>query len=342
MTSPKKASPKKAPRGTLLERVGAQAYMAGWSVARHLPEKVVHAGFRRVADALWSRHGRGVVQLERNLRRVVGPTVTEADLRELSRVAMRSYLRYWAETFRLPVWSPDRIRRSVEVEGDDVLRKHIATGVGVVLALPHSANWDLAGAWLVDSGVPFTTVAERLRPERLFDAFVAYRERLGMEVLALEPGRSGGTEVFATLSGRLREGRVVCLVADRDLTEAGVDVEFFGQTARMPAGPAALSVSTGAALLPTTLWYDGRRLRLRVHPEVDQPTSGTRKERVAAMTQRLATVFEGAIGEHPADWHMLQRLWVDDLRLRHHVPLARSVTQGHHVPPAVPIRPPGS
>jgi lauroyl/myristoyl acyltransferase len=312
---------------TLLERAGAHAYMAGWSLARHLPERAVRGTFDRVAVVLWSRRGRGVVQLERNLRRVVGPGPGEAQLRELSRAAMRSYLRYWAETFRLPVWSSERIRSRIQVEGDEALRKHIATGVGVVLALPHSANWDLAGAWLVDSGVPFTTVAERLRPERLFDAFVAYREGLGMEVLALEPGSSGGAEVFATLAGRLREGRVVCLVADRDLTEAGVDVEFFGETARMPAGPAALSVSTGAALLPTTLWYDGARMHLRVHPEVDQPTSGTRPERVTAMTQRLATVFEGAIREHPADWHMLQRLWVDDLRLRH---------------AAVPTRPPGS
>jgi KDO2-lipid IV(A) lauroyltransferase len=304
-------------QATLLERAGARAYLAGWTVARHLPEAVVRGGFDRVADVLWSRRGRGVVQLERNLRRVVGPAAPEAELRRLSRVAMRSYLRYWAEAFRLPVWSPAQVRARVEVEGDDALRKHIATGVGVVLALPHCANWDLAGAWLVDSGVPFTTVAERLRPESLFDAFVEYREGLGMEVLSIEPGRSGGTAVFATLSGRLREGRVVCLVADRDLTEAGVNVRFFGETARMPAGPAALAVGTGAALLPTTLWYEGRRMRLRVHPEVDQPTHGTRSERVAEMTQRLATVFEDAIREHPADWHMLQRLWVDDLRLRH-------------------------
>ncbi len=310
-------------RTTVLERAGAAAYLAGWQVARHVPERALRGVFERIADVAWSRRGRGVVQLERNLRRVVGPGLSDAELRELSKAAMRSYLRYWAETFRLPSLTPEQVLARVHVEGEELLRKHLEIGVGVVLALPHCANWDHAGAWLTGSGVPFTTVAERLRPAKLFDAFVAYREGLGMEVLALEPGTTGGTEVFATLSGRLREGRVVCLVADRDLTAAGVDVQFFGETARMPAGPAALAVSTGAALLPTSLWYDGKRLCLRVHDAVAQPTAGTRPERVAAMTQQVAAVFEDSIRAHPVDWHMLARLWVDDLRLRHQAVPAR-------------------
>jgi KDO2-lipid IV(A) lauroyltransferase len=277
---------------------------------------MVRAGFRRAADVAWRKHGRGVIQLERNLARVLGVDPTDPAVRELSREAMRSYLRYWSEVFRMPGWDADEVLARIRVEGEEGLRAELALGVGVVLALPHMGNWDHAGAWVAGAGMPFTTVAERLHPPELYDAFVAYRQQLGMEVLALD--RTSGAEVFATLARRLRDGKMIALVADRDLTDGGLEVEFFGHTARMPGGPAALSVSTGAGLIPVTSWYDGELMHLRIHPKIHQPTHGSRSDRVAAMTQSLAGVFEAAIRAHPADWHMLQRLWVDDLRLRHH------------------------
>ncbi|KPC74263.1 lipid A biosynthesis acyltransferase, partial [Streptomyces sp. NRRL WC-3753] len=98
-------------------------------------------------------------------------------LAELSRAGMRSYLRYWMESFRLPAWSEQRIKEGFEPEGLHHLTDGLAAGKGVILALPHLGNWDLAGAWVTRNlGVPFTTVAERLKPETLYDRFVAYRE----------------------------------------------------------------------------------------------------------------------------------------------------------------------
>jgi KDO2-lipid IV(A) lauroyltransferase len=300
---------------TLLERAVTPAYLAGWRTVRKLPEPLAERMFRRIADTLWARRGRGVVQLERNLARVLDLPVDDPVVRARSREAMRSYLRYWGESFRLPAWDAEQVLSRVRPEGEEHLDAEHAVGIGVVLALPHCANWDLAGAWLTARGMPFTTAAVRLRPAALYDAFVSYRTRLGMEVLALEPGN--GISVFGTLSGRLREGKVVCLVADRDITSSGIEVDFFGAPARMPAGPAALSVGTGAALLPVTLWYEDRAMRLRIHPRISQPTVGSRTERIAAMTQQLAGVFQESIAAHPVDWHMLQRIWVEDLRLRH-------------------------
>lgn len=303
-----------APRGSLGERLVAPAYLLGWRVVRRLPEPVAERLFRIIADRIWARSGRGVVQLERNLARVLGLDPADPRVRALSREGMRSYFRYWSESFRLPSWSTEEVVSRVLGEGEEHLRAELDVGVGVVLALPHCANWDLAGAWLVGRGFPFTTVAEKLRPAALYAAFVDYRVGLGMEVLALEKG--SGAAVFAALAGRLRAGKIVCLVAERDLSSSGVGVQFFGATARFPAGPAALSVGTGAALLPVTLWFDGRDMRLRFHPRVAEPTSGTRSERIAAMTQELADTFADAIAAHPADWHMLQRIWPDDSRLR--------------------------
>jgi lauroyl/myristoyl acyltransferase len=293
----------------LRDRLTDGLYGLGWSTVKKLPEPVAVQLGRTIADLAFRQDGRGVRQLARNYARVV-PDATPERLAELTRAGMRSYLRYWMESFRLPAWSAERIKAGFEPKGLHHLTDGLEAGKGVVLALPHLANWDLAGAWVTTAlGIPFTTVAERLKPETLYDRFVAYREGLGMEVLP----HSGGS-AFGTLARRLRDGGLVCLVADRDLSASGLEVEFFGEAARMPAGPALLALQTGARLLPATLWYDDSPvMRGCVHPPIEVPATGTRAEKASVMTQALADAFATGIAEHPEDWHMLQRLWLADL-----------------------------
>ncbi|WP_030173828.1 phosphatidylinositol mannoside acyltransferase [Spirillospora albida] len=292
----------------LRDEVTDAAYALGWGVVRKMPERTARLMFAALADRTWHRHGRGVRQLERNLCRVLGKDAVDDEVRILSKKVLRSYFRYWFEVFRLPEYDRRRIVGRMRVTGEKKIFANLDAGRGVILALPHMGNYEQAGAWLVHSGYPFTTVAERLKPESLFDRFVEFRESLGMEVLAHK-----GASAFGRLAQRLRAGRPVCLVVDRDLTETGVDVEFFGATARMPAVSAALALQTGAALIPVTLWYEGEYWAARVHEEIRVPDGGGRQEKIQAMTQELARVFEQGIAAHPEDWHMLQKVWVDDL-----------------------------
>jgi lauroyl/myristoyl acyltransferase len=172
-------------------------------------------------------------------------------------------------------------------------------------------NWDQAGAWIIHAGAgSFTTVMERLKPESLYDEFVAFREGLGMEVL---PASGGAVSAFATLSERLRSGKLICLLADRDVAGSGLEVDFFGEKALMAVGSAVLAERTGAALFPAILFYEGDRLGIFVDKEIPVPAEGNRKQKVAAMMQELASSFEAGIRAHPADWHMLQRVFVADL-----------------------------
>ena len=286
------------------------AYAAGWSVVRGMPERLARRQFDAIADAVWLRSGASVQRLQRNLARVV-PDATDRELRLLTRDGVRSYFRYWCEVFQLPkMKSADLVARMVATD-EWRLREAVAAGNGMILSLPHMGNWDHAGAWLTSIGMPFTTVAERLSPESLFERFVEFRESLGMEVIPLTGGER---PPFELLAERLRSGGTLCLLGDRDLTATGIDVEFFGATARMPAGPAALAHDTGAALVPVTLHYpDRRNWGARIHPLVGVPTAGDRTEKIRVMTQHVADAFAEGIAEHPQDWHMLQRVWVDDL-----------------------------
>jgi len=286
----------------LRQRAVDVAFALAWGLVRRLPEKTVTWLFRHAADRVVRRNGHGVRRLRGNLA-VVRPDATPAELDALTQAGMRSYLRYWQEAFRLPEWSNQEIVGRVRTVNEKLLRDAHAAGRGVICALPHLANYDHAGAWAGLTGMPVSTVAERLQPESLFDRFIAYRKKLGMEVLPLT---GGDQDVVAVLAERLEAGGFVCLVADRDLSESGVPVTFFGRPSRMPVGPAALSLRTGAPLIPATLHYDGPDLVITFHDAVE-PEGGT-----AAMTQRCADAFAQGIAAHPQDWHMLQRIFLDE------------------------------
>ena len=281
---------------SLADQLSSGGFAAGWRAVRLLPDPVARGVFTAAADLAAARGGPGADRLRRNLERV-------SPGQDLLRSALRSYARYWCEAFRLPTISADRLRAGTVTEGEAGFRASVARGRGTILALPHSGNWDAAGAWLVATGVPFTTVAERLKPESLYERFVAFREGLGMEVLALTGGER---PPFDVLRERLEAGRTVCLLADRDLTPRGVDVTFFGAAARMPAGPARLALDTGADLIPCVLSFTERGWRISFADPVPHTDLTT-------MTQAVAAAFESGIASHPGDWHMLQTLWLDDL-----------------------------
>jgi lauroyl/myristoyl acyltransferase len=279
-------------------------YLAGWRLVRLLPERHAQALFRRVADEIFRRDGAGVRRLRSNLGRVV-PDLDEAALDALTKQAVRSYLRYWCESFRLPSWPLEDVVRRTRTVNEHLVRDALALGRGVVVPLPHMANWDWAGAWACAEVSPLWTVAERLRPERLYDEFVAYRRTLGMEILPL----TGGEASLPRLEEWLRSGGLVCLLADRDLSRSGAEVDLCGHRAKVPRGPAVLSLRTGAPLVPVTLHYGPDVMTLTFHGPVP-PDTGPGGD--ARMMQGVADAFTGAFHEHPEDWHMMQRVFVDE------------------------------
>ena len=284
-------------------------FAAGWHAVRMLPEPAARGAFDRAGRWAAGRDGKGTRQLRANLRVATGERLSEAELTELTTRALRSYARYWQEAFRLPTLSSERIVAGTEVVGLEHVQKARDSGRGLVMVLPHSGNWDAAGVWFVDFlGGPFMTVAERLRPESLYNRFLAYRESLGFRVVPLTGGERPSTEV---LREWLDEAGVICLLVDRNLGSGGVPVDFFGRTATMPGGAALLASQTGSALIPTVCQFTDRGWRLVFSPEIPVDGPARLKDRVAGAMQSVAYAFATSIAAQPEDWHMLGRIWGD-------------------------------
>lgn len=296
----------------LKDRMVSVGYGLGWTIVCRLPETWMAGVFRFFADIAWRREGPRVQVLEANLVRVLGRDVDGKVLRAASRGVLHNYSRYWLEIFRLPVMPVQRLVDGMHDPEDAATRLFdiVAEGRGLVIAVPHMGNWDQAGAWIITKGAgSFTTVMERLQPESLYERFVTFREGLGMEVLPA----SGGVRPFGILAERLRSGKIVILPADRDVTGSGIEVDFFGEKAKMMAGSAALAVLTGAPLVPAALWFTEGGWGVHVGPEIKPPAEGTRSQKIAAMMQDIATFFEEGIRAHPHDWLMLQKVFTADL-----------------------------
>ena len=279
-------------------------YATGWLMVRAMPEVLARNAFD--VGARYAARDGGPEQLRKNLARVIGTTpagVPDA----LIRASVASYARYWREAFRLPTMNQAALAERLDrvFIGAEKFDDALVGGRGAVMALPHSGNWDMAGVWLAQKYGTFTTVAERLKPESLYDRFIAYRESLGFEVLPLTGGQRPPMEVLAE---RLEANRFVCLMADRDLTRSGVQVDFFGEPTRLPAGPARLALETGAPLHPAHVYYDGDDCVVQIDDALDT-SSGD----VGVITQALADRFAVNIAAHPQDWHMLQPQWLADL-----------------------------
>ena len=296
----------------LRERATVLAFLLAWRVLRLVPARLAHWLFDRAADVTTARDGSSVQRLRSNYARV-RPELTSEQLQELTAKGVRGTLRYYVEAFRLPSVNHDDVDRLVRWEGAmPELKAELVAGRPVLCFLGHTGNWDLAGVWCARHLGRVVTVAERLEPQEMFQAFLDYRESLGMRILPAEPG------TFARLREQLATGEpvVMPLLADRDLSASGVEVDLCDHRARVAAGPAALAVESGYRLYPVTLRHErvGRRwgMVITIHDAVDVPAPGT-PGAVEQVTQACAHALGSAISAHTEDWHMMQRVFCDDL-----------------------------
>jgi lauroyl/myristoyl acyltransferase len=276
----------------LRDRTIRYGYAIGWRVAGAMPPRLVTMIISEVSDRVLRHDGIHVRTLRRNLSAATGRPATN----DLVRLALASYLRNLYEVLALPSWPPRKVIGCVVTEGERQFRATVAAR-GAVVALPHSGNWDLTGAWACLTRLPVTTVAEQLSGGA-FESFLHFRQRLGMEVLSHRDPAAISKLVLA-----VRRGRVVCLLADRDLEGRGVPVQWRGQPITMPAGPAVVARRSGAALVPLISQYTPSGMKIIFGSPVE-PRPG--REGLVWMTQQVSDFFAERIAEQPQDWHVMQ------------------------------------
>jgi lauroyl/myristoyl acyltransferase len=295
---------------TARDRAILGAYRGGSELARVMPESVTSAlavGLGAVAAQIPGSQRKMVARQQRR----ASPGLTGRQITRNVNHAYVSYLRYWIESFRLPHLDPEAVTRGLTTQGyERYVLPALDKGSGVILALPHLGGWEWAGRWLADRGHQVTAVVERVEPAALFEWFVDLRTDLGMKIVPLDAG--AGRQVLTAL----KNNEVVCLLSDRDLHRNGVEVDFLGETTTLPAGPATLSLRTGAPILPTAVYFGAGRGSHHlgvVRPPLDaERTSASLRADVGRVTQQLADELGLLIRRAPSQWHMFQPNWPSD------------------------------
>ena len=280
-------------------------YLFAWKLIALLPENSAYKLADYVSDRIYKKNGKGIKRLRGNYGRVM-PEYSGQELEELTKLGMRSYLRYWFDTFRLSKWSKKRIISTTQVIRENLLRDPIQSRQGCIVALPHAGNWDHAAAYFCSTGITLTAVVEKLKPEAIFKKFLTYRESIGIEAI------SHKEKTIPILTDRLQAGKLIALVADRDMSRNGIEVNFFGKTAKMPSGPAILAIKTGAPLITAYVRYTPGGIEIIFDETIKPNNSGTEEEQIRIITQSIADNFAKRIKQYPVDWHMLQRIWIDE------------------------------
>lgn len=241
----------------------------------------------------------------RHMERAKGP---DADTEGAAREVLASYGRYWAETLWVRARRVPAMLAKTEVEGLELVLAARDEGKGMIYALPHMGNWEAAAPIAVREGIPIVAVAENLSNQRVTRWFTAKRAEYGIEIVLA----TGGVEVMRRLEAALDANKAVALPSDRDLRGRGVEVEFFGEITTMPPGPATLALRKGAPLFPVVSYFEDDGYRILIRPPIPVPAAGSRKEKVAAMTQEMARHFEEYISRRPEQWHLVVPNWPSD------------------------------
>ena len=247
------------------------------------------------------------VLVKRNMLRVHKGQITNLEIDQKTKQAFVSYAKYWIDSAKMQSLTDYHIDAGFTVEGFEHIENAWSEGPGPILALPHLGGWEWAGRWLTcRPKFEVTVVVEPQQPKELFEFMMSYRESFGMNVIPLGP--NAGKKVIKAI----KSNHVVCLLCDRDIEGTGVKVSFFGEETTIPAGPATLSIRTGAKIIPVAVYQRARSHHAIVKPPLNSMRQGSLREDVARISQKIAGSFEELILLEPEQWHLMSPNWPSD------------------------------
>ncbi len=237
-----------------------------------------------------------------HLRFAFGEQMSAAMRRRIARRVFMNLGQSVVEWLALPTLSSGDLQQLITCEGLEHLRQVRQQGNGVIMVSAHFGNWELVPMYLSSLGFEGGVLARRLRYPEYESFLISMRGEKGVPTFA-----RGSLKEMATL---LRANQVVGMLPDQDMDSLeGVFVEFFGRPTYTPVGPAALSVLTGAPIVPCFVIREGGRFRLVIEPPVRVPEARDRTQAVTALTQAWSAVMESYIRRYPDHWVWMHRRW---------------------------------
>lgn len=282
-------------------------YRSSAAVLRAIPgplSRLVAQAFAALAWAAGPARRRIVAE---NLAPVLGVPPEDVQRSPVVRRAYTNYGVYWSDAAHLKTSDVRRHPERFELRGRDIWDEFVVGRTGGIIVLPHVGCWEAGAAWTAANGYPLTTVAEVLEPPELFSWFAEMRRRVDLTVLPV------GSKTVPHLLASLAAGTLVALLADRDITGDGVEVEFFGQKTRIPGGPALLALRSGVPLVPCAIFVrPGGRYQVELLAPLDTERRGRLRDDLERVCQEVAYAFEGLIRKAPEQWHVFQPHWDSD------------------------------
>ncbi|MCX5669448.1 MAG: lysophospholipid acyltransferase family protein [Candidatus Omnitrophica bacterium] len=279
-------------------------YRFGQFIALALPLRLVYflAVFLAQGYYLLAFHDRRFVKA--NLR-VIYPKITNRQLRKISRMVFRNFAKYLVDFFRFEKINHQYIDKNVKLENLHYFDQALAKGKGVVVLTAHLGNWELGGVVIAQLGYPFWAVALPHKNKKVNDFFDAQRNRKGVKVIAL------GKAVRSCMA-EIRKNHMVALVGDRDFSEKGIIIDFFGKPTHFPEGPAALSLMTGASIVPGFMLRNpDNSFTLRIEKPVEFTPSGDKIKDLADLISVYNNIIQDYIRKYPEQWYVFRRFWVE-------------------------------
>lgn len=277
-------------------------------VAGKIPVRFSYAVGSLVGDLIyltWKRHSANAVS---NMRRVLGPDAPWQAVKRTARQSFHNYAKTLVDFLRFPYLDDNDIRKAVPITyGVEHLLESQKRGKGALVISGHFGNWDMAGAIVLSYGVPLNAVSQTHEPKKMDDLVNGTREKAGMKIIRLETGSL--RQIFTAL----KKNEAVTILFDKPEPDEGVAVHFFGETAYVPAGPAAIALKTGAAIL---IGYCMRRpgnktFYAAVEPpvEYERLLTGDKARDIQIITQQIVSKMEQVIRRYPEQWYMFRQMW---------------------------------
>lgn len=279
-------------------------YRLGGAVVPRIPPPLGYAFCRWLGWILYQGYKPGRSTIQRNLRYILGPQASQADINRRARATFHYILYNYFDLFRLPVLDRQTVDRLVAVSGWDHVEAALAQGRGLVMVSAHLGNIEMILYAMLVRGLAITIPVERLEPPELFEYVSALRMSHGLKLIPVDGS-------LLDLVRTLKKGGVAGLAGDRDITGTGQVVNFFGHPAHLPDGHVRLALKTGAPLVVGFSRRNPDHTYQAYFLPAFKPPEGVEEERVAAGMRFIISEMEKAISQNPEQWSVTVSIWAD-------------------------------